>query len=64
MEIAQGNSLCSHLYLKQVKMSFSLYFIFLFYSAKLENKRVEQVLPIWMGITSVRGGWWGKGVGG
>jgi hypothetical protein len=39
MEISQGNSLCSYLYLKKAKMSF-----FLFSSTKLENKRVEHVL--------------------
>jgi hypothetical protein len=61
MEISQGNSLCSYLYLKQAKMSFSL-----FSSTKSENRRVEQVL--WVG----REGWYpwegggseGKGVGG
>jgi hypothetical protein len=28
MEISQGNSLCSYLYLKQAKMSFIFYFFF------------------------------------
>jgi hypothetical protein len=39
MEISQGNSLCSYLYLKQAKMSF------FFSSIKSENRRMEQVLP-------------------
>jgi hypothetical protein len=38
MEVPQGNSLCS--YLKQAKMSF-------FSFIKLENRRMEQVLPDW-----------------
>jgi hypothetical protein len=43
MEIPQGNSLCSYLYLKLPKMlCFSFY---LFSSTKSENRRVEQVLP-------------------
>jgi hypothetical protein len=29
MEISQGNSLCSYLYLKQAKMSFLIFFSFL-----------------------------------
>jgi hypothetical protein len=36
-EMSQGNSLYSHIYLKQAKMSF-------FSSTKLENRRMEQVL--------------------
>jgi hypothetical protein len=43
MEIPQGNSMYSYFYLKQTKMSyFSFYLIF---SAKLENRKEEQVLP-------------------
>jgi hypothetical protein len=38
MEITQGNSLCSYLYLKQAKMSF----FFLFSSTKSENKKVNR----------------------
>jgi hypothetical protein len=54
MEIPQGNSLCSYLYLKQTKMScFSFY---LFSSTKSENRSMEQVLP--------RGRCWGKWVEG
>jgi hypothetical protein len=42
MQIPQGNSLCSYLYLKQTKMScFSFY---LFFSAKSESRKEEQVL--------------------
>jgi hypothetical protein len=58
MEISQGNSLYS--YIKGTKMSF---FFFFFYLQMLENKRVEQVLPGWVG-TSGRGRRWRKGVGG
>jgi hypothetical protein len=39
IELSQGNSLCSYLYLRQAKMSF----FFLFYSTNSENRRVEQV---------------------
>jgi hypothetical protein len=40
IEISQGKSLCSYLYLKQAKMSF-----FLFSSTKSENRGTEKVLP-------------------
>jgi hypothetical protein len=50
MGIAEGNSLCSYLYLKQAKMSF-------FSSTKLENRRAEQVLP-WRGVVIPVG--WGR----
>jgi hypothetical protein len=60
MEMSQGNSLCSYVYLKQAKMSF----FSLFSSIKLENKRAEQVLPR-MRVVPVGGGrFWGKGVRG
>jgi hypothetical protein len=42
MEMSQGNTLCSYLYLKQAKMSFFLFFFFP--ATKSENRRVEQVL--------------------
>jgi hypothetical protein len=42
LEISQGNSLCSYLYLKQEKMSF--FSFSLFSSIKSETRRVEQVL--------------------
>jgi hypothetical protein len=60
MEISQGNSLYSYLYLKLAKMScFSFY---LFSSAKSENRRVEQAER--GGLAPVGGGrWWGKRVG-
>jgi hypothetical protein len=41
MEISQGNSLCSYLYLKQAKVSFFP----LLSSTKSENRKAEQVLP-------------------
>jgi hypothetical protein len=46
-KISQGNFLCSYLYLKQEKCHISVFFflIFLFSSAKLENRRAEKVLP-------------------
>jgi hypothetical protein len=43
MEIPQGNSLHSHLYLKQTKMSTFSFYLFSF--TKLENRRAEQILP-------------------
>jgi hypothetical protein len=49
MEMSQGNSLCSYLYLKQAKMSF----FFLFTSTKSEKKRAEQVGD---GVIPVGGG--------
>jgi hypothetical protein len=45
VETSQGNSLCSYLYLKLVKMSFFLFIFYLFSSTKSENRRAEQVLP-------------------
>jgi hypothetical protein len=44
-DILQGNSLCSYLYLKQVKMSCISFYLFLVFSTKSENRRAEQVLP-------------------
>jgi hypothetical protein len=63
MEIPQGNSLYSYLYLKQTKMShFSFY---LFSSEKLENRWTEQVLPGRWGVgTSGKWRWRGKRLGG
>jgi hypothetical protein len=56
MEMSHGNSLYN--YLKQTKMSFY------FSSTKLENRRVEQVLPVG-GVVPVGGGrMWEKCVGG
>jgi hypothetical protein len=37
MEIPQGSSLCSYLYLKQAKMSFFFFFFFFFFY-KIEEK--------------------------
>jgi hypothetical protein len=45
MEIAQGNSVCRYLYLKEAKMSFSHVVFSLLSSTKSENRRAEQVLP-------------------
>jgi hypothetical protein len=45
MEISQGNSLCSYLYLKLEKCHSFLFFFSLFSSTKLENMRAEQILP-------------------
>jgi hypothetical protein len=44
MEISQGNSLCSYLYLKQIKISF---FFFLFFFHKVEQK--GRAGPTWQG---------------
>jgi hypothetical protein len=44
MEILQGNSLCSYIYLKQVKCH-DFRFIFFFSPTKSENRRAEHVLP-------------------
>jgi hypothetical protein len=43
MEISQGNSLCSYIYLKQAKMSyFSLYlFSFFFYKIREQDGRIN-----------------------
>jgi hypothetical protein len=41
-----------------------MFFFYLFYPIKLENRRAEQVL-LGAGVgTSGRERWWGKGVGG
>jgi hypothetical protein len=52
MEISQGTSLCSYLYLKLAKMScFSFY---LFSSTKSGNRKAEQVLSgKWGGLVVV-----------
>jgi hypothetical protein len=47
MELSQWNSLCRYLYLKQAEVSFLVYFLFLFSCTKSENRRTEQVLPVW-----------------
>jgi hypothetical protein len=44
MEISQGNSLCSHLYLKLKCHGFFCFIFSLFFSYKIENRRVEQDL--------------------
>jgi hypothetical protein len=45
MEISQGNSLCSYLYLKQTKMSFfSFIFSFFFYNIGEEEGRTGPVV--------------------
>jgi chloramphenicol O-acetyltransferase len=53
IEISQGDSLCSYLYLKQAKMSFFSFSVFS--STKSENMRTEQVLPEDGGVVSVGG---------
>jgi hypothetical protein len=45
MEVAQGNSLCGLLYLKQAKMSCLSFCLFFFSSTKSENGKEEQILP-------------------
>jgi hypothetical protein len=63
MEISQGNSLCSYLYLKQAKMFFILSFLFFL----LQNWRTggwKNSCPEGRAGTSGRGKWWGKRVGG
>jgi hypothetical protein len=57
MEVPQGKTLRS--YLKQPKMSFFFFFSY----TKLENKRMEQILP--EALVPVGGGRrWGNGEGG
>jgi hypothetical protein len=58
MEIPQGNSLCSYLYLKLKCHVFSFIFS-LFSPTKSEHRRTEQVLPRREGWHR----WEGKGVG-
>jgi hypothetical protein len=55
MEISQGNSLCSYLYLKQAKMSC---FSFSLFSSKKIKEQERGV------GTSGRGRWLEKGIGG
>jgi hypothetical protein len=38
MEISQGNSLCSHLYLKQAKMSCFSFYLFSFFFFKIREQ--------------------------
>jgi hypothetical protein len=54
MEISQENSLCSHLYLKQAKMSF---FSFL----PLQNQRTGERNRSWRGRRVATTGWGGGG---
>jgi hypothetical protein len=64
MEISQGNSLCSYLYLKQAKISWFSFLSFLFFSStKSENRgsscpgqREGRSVPM------EKGRWQGKGV--
>jgi hypothetical protein len=58
MEISQGISLCSYLYLK-LKCHVFCFVFSLFSSTKLENRRLEQVLPRGEGWHQ----WEGGGVG-
>jgi hypothetical protein len=62
MEISQGNFLYSYLYLRQTKMSY--FSFYLFSSVKLENRRVEHVLPRRRVVPSGRGDVVEKGVRG
>jgi hypothetical protein len=63
MKLSQGNSLCTYLYLKQVKMS--LFSLFLFSSIKSGNRRTEQILQGLGGLAPVGGDrCQGKRVGG
>jgi hypothetical protein len=43
IEITQGNSLCSYLYLKLEKCHVSLFIFYVFSSTRSENRRAEQV---------------------
>jgi hypothetical protein len=61
MEISQGKSLCSYLYLKLKCHVFILSFVF-FFPTKTENRREEQVLLVGRDDTSGRGRLWGKGL--
>jgi hypothetical protein len=56
MEISQGISLCSYLYLKQQKCLVFLCIFYLFSSTKSENRRAEQVLPRGKWVTPAGGG--------
>jgi hypothetical protein len=60
MEISQGNSLCSYLYLKLKCHVFHLIFS-LFSPTKSENRKEEQVLPRGRAGTSGREEVLGKG---
>jgi hypothetical protein len=43
MGTTQGNSLCSHLYLKLAKPHVAHFIFYVFSSTKSENRKVEQV---------------------
>jgi hypothetical protein len=49
MEITQGITLCSYLYLKLSKCHVSPFIFYVFSSTKSKNRRVEKVLPGWEG---------------
>jgi hypothetical protein len=61
MELSQGNSLGSYLYLKQAKMSF---FFFLLYKIREQEDRTGPAWGLEGSGTNGRGWWRGKGVGG
>jgi hypothetical protein len=64
MEISQGNSLYSYLYLKQAKMSFVLFFIFSLFFYKIREQEGGTSPAQRDGIVPVgRGRCWGKRVG-
>jgi hypothetical protein len=42
MEISQGNSLCSYLYLKQTKMSFFFFFLLQNQSTREQNRSCQR----------------------
>jgi hypothetical protein len=58
MEITQGYSLCNYLCLKLAKHRVSRFIFYVFSSAKLENRIVEQVLP--GGVLAPVGGEYGR----
>jgi hypothetical protein len=56
MEMSQGNSSCSYLYLK---LKYYVFHFLFFFPTKAENRRMEQVLPRGEGWHP----WEGGGVG-
>jgi hypothetical protein len=62
LEISQGNSLCSYLYLKQAKMPWFSFYLFFFSFYKIEQK--NRVSPVLRESLALVGRCWGKEVGG
>jgi hypothetical protein len=61
MEISQGNSLCSYLYLKQAKISCLSFYLLFFYKIREQEGRTSLAQGKGLALVGV-GRCWGKGL--